>query len=228
MSREKKNISSKEIISETTNKKRPDDKINEKPKEISKKLVSSEPAKVKSKKVNEIPIVDVEISKNVKTLSKEENNKNTVKEEKDIKKTGLKRKNKSSRPQTAYNIFMKAKMTEIEAPNQTEKLKIIAKFWKDLKDKDKVKYHQEADLKKKEFFDQKEKMQSENGKKKRLPNAYNIFLKERMQLINGINQKDKLIKIAYEWKNLDLKNKNVFIEKALKLREEKQEEITLG
>lgn len=228
MSREKKNISSKEIISEPTNKRESDVKINEKPKEISKKVVSTESAKVKSKKVNEIPIVDVEISKNVKTLSKEKDNKNTVKEEKDIKKIGSKRKNKSSRPQTAYNIFMKDKMTEIEAPNQTEKLKIIAKFWKDLKDKDKVKYHQEADLKKKEFFDQKEKMQSENGKKKRLPNAYNIFLKERMQLINGINQKDKLIKIAFEWKNLDLENKNVFIEKALKLREEKQEEKTLG
>ena len=224
MSKEKKNINSKETINEPTNKKKSDDKIKEELKENSKKVMSNESTKVKSKKVNEVPVVNVEVSKNIKTQSKE---KNTTKEEKDIKKTGLKRKSKTSRPQTAYNIFMKAKMVEIEAPNQTEKLKIIAKFWKDLKEKDKVKYHQEADLKKKEFFDQKEKMQSENGKRKRLPNAYNIFLKERMQLINGINQKDKLIKIASEWKNLDLKNKNVFIEKALKLREKKQEKITL-
>ena len=70
-------------------------------------------------------------------------------------------------------------------------------------------------------------MQNDTGKKKRLPNAYNIFLKERMQTIDGENQKDKLIKIAFEWKNLNKENRTQFIEKASKLKEE-QEQMNLS
>ena len=222
MPKDKKIINTKEIDKETS-KNKSNEKTKEKSKEVSQKLMSNESKKIMSKKTTELPVADIKI--NNKTVLKDKNNNKMDNKEVVEKKIVSKKKVKTSRPQTAYNIFMKIKMTEIEAPNQTEKLKIIAKSWKELADKDKNKYRQEADIKKKEFFEQKEQIQNESGKKKRLPNAYNIFLKERMQLIVGDNQKDKLIKIASEWKNLDSKNKTVFMEKASKLREE---QVTLG
>lgn len=184
---------------------------NEKSEEVSKKVITDKAKQVITNKINDVSVVNVKIKNITKSNSKDEMVEN--------RKVVSKKKNKSSRPQTAYNIFMKIKMTEIEAPNQTEKLKLIAKYWKELSDKDKKIYHEEADLKKKEFNEQKEILQNQNGKKKRLPNAYNIFLKERMQTIDGENQKDKLIKIAFEWKNLNKENRSQFIEKAFKLKE---------
>ena len=65
--------------------------------------------------MNEVPVVKVKVKNTTKSVSKDKYNNKDDKVVVENTKIASK-KTKSSRPQTAYNIFMKIKMTEIELP----------------------------------------------------------------------------------------------------------------
>jgi hypothetical protein len=140
----------------------------------------------------------------------------------EAKSTKAKKKSKVNRPPTAYNIFMKEKMSEIKEGNQTDKLKTVANLWKDLTEEVKVGYKERAEEIKEEFMKNQEMNDDSEDKKstkKRLPNGYNIYLKDRMSKIDGENQKDKLMKIAKEWKGLEDSVKQQYKDQASDLKE---------
>merc|ERR1712224_173736 len=130
----------------------------------------------------------------------------------EVKNSSRKRKKKTKayRAPTAYNCFMRAKMSTITEGNQTEKLKKVAAQWKEISPEEHKKYIEIAQKEKEDYLENnKDKIINETVSKpsKRVPNAYNLFLKDRMTVVSGDNQKDKLIKIASEWKTLEEKIK---------------------
>ncbi len=185
----------------------------------------------KEKKVKEQSKDNSEES-NLKIESVVDDTKTTTKKSKKLKEdsenldeaksTKAKKKSKVNRPPTAYNIFMKEKMSEIKEGNQTDKLKTVAHLWRDLTEEVKVGYKERAEEIKEEFMKNQEMNDDSDDKKstkKRLPNGYNIYLKDRMSKIDGENQKDKLMKIAKEWKGLEDSVKQQYKDQASDLKE---------
>jgi hypothetical protein len=162
------------------------------------------------KKASEAP------AKKATESKKKETNEVSEKKVKKVKKV------KTARAATAYNIFMKDRIKTIDGTDQKEKLKTVAGMWKTLSDKDKEPFNKKASVAKVAF----EKAQAENpefnAKKatKRSPNAYNLFIKDRMPTATGANQTDKLKAIASEWKKMDDAKKRPFQKEADKKKEE--------
>ena len=114
-------------------------------------------------------------------------------------------------------------MLKISEGNQTDKLKTVAGLWKEITEEVRSGYIQRAAEIKEEFMtSQENKSSSDNPKnqRKRLPNGYNIYLKQRMSIIDGENQKEKLVKIAAEWKGLADNEKQKYKDQASQLKSE--------
>ena len=178
--------------------------------------VASKPKKVK--KVSET------VSDPVSSTSKPKRTKKTSGSDSDVSPTNKPRvkRAKTARAPTAYNIFMKEQISKITGVDQKEKLKTVAGLWKTLTDTEKEPFTQKAEVLKVAFL----QTQSENPQTKspsvakRSPNAYNLFIKERMATATGENQTSKLKSIALEWKGLDESKKQTFRKDALQRKEQ--------
>ncbi len=192
-----------------------------------------EPKKVsKEKKVEKKSVESAKVSEPKKAKSKGEEKNNITEEVKNevsdstpkkTSETSTKKKAKISRPPTAYNIFMREKMSEISEGNQTDKLKTVAGLWKEISEEVKDEYNKRASEIKEQFMSSQENSNptdSSKNQKKRLPNGYNIYLKEQMAIVEGENQKDKLVKIAAEWKSLGDNEKQKYKDQASQLKSE--------
>lgn len=176
--------------------------------------VAEVPAKKVSSKKKDTPPKKAPLSKKEAEPAQEASAKKT--KEKKAKKV------KTARAPTAYNIFMKDKISSITGSDQKEKLKTVAGMWKTLSSKEQEPYNKQAAEAKAQFEKEQAENPEYNAKKtaKRSPNAYNLFIKDRMATATGENQTSKLRAIAAEWKKLDESKKRPFVKEANKQKEE--------
>jgi hypothetical protein len=131
---------------------------------------------------------------------------------------GSSKSEKKPRKKSAYNFyiqdqFKKAKESETNK-STTELMSEFSKKWKKLSESEQNPYQEMAEKYNAENFAD---TGSDKGKPKKL-NGYNVFMKEKMaeykESGGTLSPKDRLKKIAGEWKKLDDEEKAEYKEKA--------------
>ena len=137
--------------------------------------------------------------------------------------------NTTSRPPSAYNLFIKdtSNRTAHGGEDAKETMRKLGAAWKALGDEDRAIWTEKAveakaDWESKGGAPPKKKKGSKKKKKGRAPTAYNLFIKDpsNRKANGGEDAKETLRKLAVAWKGLDEPAKATWNEKAAEVKTE--------